>query len=206
MREFAPARVCLTPRFAGDLCGRLGLCQVSLSQARVCQGRDCQGRVCQGRVCRGGFVESEPFVEAHVCRKVVFVGVQGFSGGGFLRAAVCRGGGFSGPGVSRVGFLGGPVWPRRPLAGAGGSREVTRDGGLWSSGVSGRTGSAQTGFAGDWVCRGLGLPGTGFAGDWVCRGLGLPGTGFAGDWGLPVGLLMSPDVGAAGLDPATFAL
>ena len=180
MHEFAPARVCLTPRFAGDLCGRLGLCQVSLSRAGFVR----VGIVRVGFV-RGGFVESERFVEARVCRKVVFVGVQGFSGGGFLRGAVCRGGGFSGPGVSRVGFLGGPVWPRRPLAGAGGSREVTRDGGLWRSGVSGRTGSAQTG-----------IPGTGFVGDswfvgdrvcrgWVCRGLGLSGTGFVGDWDLP---------------------
>ncbi len=131
----------------------------------------------------------------------------GFSGAqfletGFLKVGVSQGGGFS-----RRGFL--EMGVSRVVPGvcsadrfglgrrcqcwwfSGGWDEGR---GLWRSGVSGRTGSAQTGLDADWVRRAtgplglpgtglagrLGLPGTGLAGDWVCRGLGLPGTGLAG--------------------------
>ena len=188
MREFAPARVCLTPAlrmtFVGDW-SFVGSHFVGSGFVRL-------GFVRLGFV-RLGFVESVRFVEARVCRKGVIVGVQGYSGGRFLRGAVSRGGGFSRRGfLAAGGFLGwgfsvdrfgrGRRWPALVVL----RRLVTRGRGLWMSGVSGRTGGqprlglSGTGFVGDWVCRGPGLSGTGFVGDWVCRGLGL-----AGDWDLP---------------------
>jgi hypothetical protein len=192
MREFAPARVFLTPPFAGDLCGRPGFVRshfvgpgfvrVGIVRAGIVRAGFVRAGIVRAGIVRAGIVESERFVEARVCRKVVFVGVQGFSGGGFLRGAR-----FVEVGVSRgPGFLGGPVWPAVAACRC-----------WWfSGGDEGREFVEERSFRADRVgpncvrrglgLSGLGLPGTGFVGprsteDWVrrasvYRGLGLPGT------------------------------
>jgi hypothetical protein len=163
MREFAPARVCLTPRFAGDLCGRLELCRVSLCLVWLCQGPVCQGPVCQGRLCRECAVCQGPRLsKGGYCR------CSGFSGARFLEAAVSRGGGFSGRGfLGAGGFLG---WGfsvdrfgrgRRSPALVVLGRRVRGTGFVEERSFWTDRGSAESGFVGDRVCRGLGLSGTG---------------------------------------------